>query len=234
MKRMTATGRTTALVLTVFAAAAATSACTGSSGTSTQGTSGGATSATQAPSTSATVPAAPTITTPPQSNQAVTAPSRTGSALQPGSSACTLAQLGHGTWKAVPGSSGAGHTAADIAFQNTSSAPCTLTGFPAIVLRDSAGNALPTHVTNFATSPAAVTLAPGAWAHSELRFSPDIPGPGEPQDAQCEPNSVTATVQVPGDSHVVTVALDAPTPVCEQGAIEAKAFSAGVASPAGG
>jgi hypothetical protein len=238
MKRMTATGRTAALVLTVLAATSATSACTSSSGAqATQGASGGATSpATQAPSTSATdsPTTAATTATSPLSTQAVTAPSRTGSTLQPGSTPCTTAQLGHGAWKSVPGSSGAGHTAADISFQNTSSGPCTLTGFPGIVLRGASGNALPTHVTNFATAPTAVTLAPGAWAHSELRFSPDIPGPGEPQDAQCEPNPVSATVQIPGDSHTVTVTLDAPTPVCEQGAIEAKGFSAGAASPAGG
>ena len=86
----------------------------------------------------------------------------------------------------------------------------------------------------FATSPATVSVAPGAWIHSELRYSADIPGPGEPTSGQCEPNAVTATVQIPGDSQVVTVTLDAPTPVCEQGTIEAKAFVAGEASPAGG
>jgi hypothetical protein len=109
-----------------------------------------------------------------------------------------------------------------------------VTGFPGIVLRDSAGNVLPTHVTNFATSPAAVSVAPGAWVHSELRFSPDIPGPGEPSSGQCEPNAVSATVQLPADPHTVTVTLDAPTSVCEQGALEAKAFAAGQSSPAGG
>jgi hypothetical protein len=144
-----------------------------------------------------------------------------------------MAALGHGAWTAVPGSSGAGHTSSDIAFQNTSSTSCTVSGFPAITLRDGSGNALPTHVTNFSTSPAVVSVPPGGWIHSELRYSADIPGPGEPTSGACEAEAVTATVQIPGDSHSATVTLDTATPVCEQGTIEAKAFAVGEASAAG-
>lgn len=228
--KMTTVGRAAALALTVLTAASTTAACTSSASTArAQGTPAtAATSATQAPSTAAATTAdtaAPTsaATMPPPAQQAVTAANGT----------CMMAALGHGTWTAVPGSSGAGHTSSDIAFQNTSSTPCTVSGFPAITLRDASGNALASHVTNFSTSPAVVSVAPGAWIHSELRYSADIPGPGEPTSGACEADAATAAVQIPGDAAVATVTLDTPTPVCEQGTIEAKAFAAGQASPAG-
>ena len=89
-------------------------------------------------------------------------------------------------------------------------------------------------MTHFAASAATVTVAPGAWIHSELRLLAGHPRAGRADGRPCEPNSVTATVQVPGDSSVATVTLDTPTAVCGQGAIDAKAFAAGEASPDGG
>ncbi len=150
-------------------------------------------------------------------------------------SACRQADMTVATWKGVPGSSGAGHVEADIAFQNTSSHDCTVTGFPRVTLYDAAQHILPTTVTNSEPALASpLTVAPGAWIHSELRYSPDIPGPGESQTGPCEPLASYALVRLPGDTAFAHVPLDVPTTVCEQGALVARPFLDGPASPAGG
>jgi hypothetical protein len=140
-----------------------------------------------------------------------------------------------GTWKSVPGSSGAGHVASDLALQNQSGYACQISGFPDVTLHDANGNQLPTTVTHFSPSMVElVTLQPGGWAHSELRYSSDIPGPGEPQTGPCEPTAAYALLRLQYSSVPIRVALTPPTPVCEKGAIVAKAFASGPSSPAGG
>ncbi|MFL6110226.1 MAG: DUF4232 domain-containing protein [Catenulispora sp.] len=147
---------------------------------------------------------------------------------------CTAAEMPGGTWKTVPGSEGAGHVAADISLRNTSTHPCTVAGYPAVSLLASDQHPLPTNVVRFPTAVTTVTVAPGAWVHSEVRYSPNIPGPGEPQTGECEPMTVHALAQLPGDTAWAKVTLPAPTMVCEKGTLEAKPFVSGEASPAGG
>jgi hypothetical protein len=197
------------------------------------GTASPTSSATASGSPSAASPT-PSPTTP--SHQASTAPATTSSPTrQTGTPACQKADLGVGTWKQVLGSSGAGHVAVDLAFQNTSNHSCTVTGFPRISLYSASGAVLPTTVTNVnAALASALTVTPGSWIHSELRISPDIPGPGEPQSGPCEPASAYALVRLPGDSAFEHVTLDTPTTVCEKGAIDAKPFLTGPSSPPGG
>jgi hypothetical protein len=140
-----------------------------------------------------------------------------------------------GTWRVVPASEGAGHVAADIAFKNISGQTCTVAGFPGVSLLASNDHPLPTNVLRDAS--AAVTtikVAPGAWVHVEMRYSPNVPGPGEPDTGQCEPMTVHALAQLPGDSAWAPVTLDSPTTVCEKGELQVKPFVSGESSPAGG
>jgi len=139
-----------------------------------------------------------------------------------------------GTWKLIEGSNGAGHVAADIALQNTSKHSCTVSGYPAVSLLASDEHPLPTNVLHFPATVTTLTVAPGGWIHSELRYSPNIPGDGEPATGNCEPETVHALAQLPGDSAWAKVTLANPTTVCEKGTLEAKPFTSGPSSPVGG
>ncbi|WP_194920917.1 DUF4232 domain-containing protein [Catenulispora rubra] len=140
-----------------------------------------------------------------------------------------------GTWRVVPGSEGGGNVVADIALRNTSGHACTVAGFPGVSLLASDEHPLMTTVEkDDSTAVATVTVAPGAWVHAEVRYSPNVPGPGEPSTGGCEPTTVHALVQLPGDTMWGRVTLDSPTMVCEKGRLLAKPFVAGETSPAGG
>ncbi|NUR30509.1 MAG: DUF4232 domain-containing protein [Catenulispora sp.] len=139
-----------------------------------------------------------------------------------------------GTWKLIEGSNGAGHVAADIALQNTSTHACTVSGYPGISLLASDEHPLPTNVVKFPTTVTTLTVPPGGWIHSEIRYSPNIPGDGEPATGNCEPETVHARAQLPGDSAWAKVTLANPTTVCEKGTLQAKPFMSGPSSPVGG
>ncbi|WP_370354194.1 DUF4232 domain-containing protein [Catenulispora sp. EB89] len=140
-----------------------------------------------------------------------------------------------GTWRVVPDSQGAGHVAADLTLQNTSARSCTVSGFPAIALLASNDRTLPSYIVKDTSVPATtITVVPGASVHAEMRYSANVPGPGEPDNGQCEPTTVHAQAQLPGDSAWAHITLDNPTPVCEKGELEVKPFVSGQSSPAGG
>jgi hypothetical protein len=71
-----------------------------------------------------------------------------------------------------------------------------------------------------------VTLAPGQAAGATARFSPDVPGPGEPRLAsgQCEPTAYRLRVSPPGGG-TATAAVQQPTPVCEHGTMQLTAYA---------
>jgi hypothetical protein len=145
------------------------------------------------------------------------------------------ADLSTGTWKQVVGSAGAGQVSADLAFQNASGHTCTVAGFPRITLYTASGTALSTTVTDVQAGTAGrLTVPAGGWIHSELRYSPNIPGPGESQTGPCEPAAGYALVRLPDDTAAARAELTPPTSVCGRGAIQAKAFAAGAATPPGG
>jgi hypothetical protein len=143
--------------------------------------------------------------------------------------------LGAGSWKNVPYSEGAGSIAADLAFQNTSNHPCTISGFPRVTLYGASGGTPPTTQTEYKGAPVAtLTVAPGGWVHSEVRYDPHMPGPTEPPTGACEPAAATMLVQLPGDSALEHVAVNPPTTFCDRGRLETKPFLAGPSSPNGG
>jgi hypothetical protein len=132
---------------------------------------------------------------------------------------CAAARL-IGIFAAVPGSAGAGNIVYALRLKNTSSEPCTLTGIPDVTLVGRYGKKLPTHP--FAAHPGAltavlVTLAPGKTARATARFSPDVPGPGEPTAGlRCEPVAYTLLMR-PNGGGTLRAPIHQPTPVCEHG-----------------
>jgi Protein of unknown function (DUF4232) len=147
---------------------------------------------------------------------AVTA-SAAGAASRAGT--CTGTQLS-GTFSVVRGSAGAGNISYRLVLKNVSTRSCTVTGLPQGRLLGKTGKPLPTHVK--AAFPGGltavlVTLAPGQKAYATARFSPDVPGPGEPvAGTKCEPTAWWFRVSAPGGG-TTKAKLSPPTPVCEHG-----------------
>jgi hypothetical protein len=136
-------------------------------------------------------------------------------------SPCTAGDLS-GSFAVVPGSAGAGNIVYALHLENTSRAPCTVTGIPGVTLLDRRGRKLPTRP--FPAHPGAltavlVTLAPGKSATATARFSPDVPGPGEPVSGRsCEPVAYTLLVR-PNGGGSLRAPIRPPTSVCEHGSM---------------
>lgn len=144
-----------------------------------------------------------------------------------GDTSCTGAQLA-GTFNVVRGSAGAGNITYKLVLRNVSTHACTVTGLPAGRLLGKTGKALPTHVR--AASPGMLTailvrLAPGKTTFATARFSPDVPGPGEPTAGrQCEPTAWWFRLTGQGGG-TTRVKLGPPTPVCEHGQLLFSGYS---------
>ena len=139
---------------------------------------------------------------------------------------CTGSQL-RGTFKLVPGSPGAGNVVYALVLKNVSTRECDVTGLPQGRLLNKLGKALPTHVrAAFPGGLAAVLvrLAPGKSTKATARFSPDVPGPGEPvAGRKCEPVSYWFRVTGQGGG-ATKVRLLPATPVCEHGQLSFSAY----------
>jgi hypothetical protein len=137
-----------------------------------------------------------------------------------------------GTFKAVRGSAGAGNIVYRLRVQDTGQATCFVSGLPGVTLLDAAGRKLPTN-SSFAGRPGTLTavmvpLTPGTGtATLTARFSPDVPGPGEPTAGnQCERTAHELRVMPSGGGSVVVRILP-PTPVCEHGSLQLTSFTRG-------
>lgn len=140
---------------------------------------------------------------------------------------CTAAQLS-GTFRAVPGSAGAGNIVYALRVKNTSTHTCFVTGIPGETLLDRRNRKLPTHV--FPSQPGAltavlVTLAPGKTTTATARFSPDVPGTGEQTTGPCERTSYWLRV-TPNGGGTLRAPVQPPTPVCEHGGMTWRVFKA--------
>ncbi len=156
-------------------------------------------------------------------------------ALQAGSAAavhdalpCTGKDL-RGTFKAVPGSQGAGNIVYALRLTNASARACTVTGIPQVQLLDAQGQKLPTAAV--AAHPGEltavlVTLAPGQAATLNARFSPDVPGKGEQHMGRCEPIASKLRVTPSGGGSLIA-AITPPTSVCEHGGMTLSVLTAG-------
>ena len=127
-----------------------------------------------------------------------------------------------GAFAVVPGSAGAGNIVYRLRVVNHSSRTCFVTGLPRLQLVDRLHHALPTHVTPAmpgAGTAARIFLAPGAHAAATARFSPDIPGPGEPTGGPCE-HTAHAIRFTPAAGGTLLAPVRPPTPVCEHGGMQ--------------
>jgi Protein of unknown function (DUF4232) len=135
---------------------------------------------------------------------------------------CTGAQLS-GKFAYEPGSAGAGNVVYRLTMTNRSSHLCAVTGLPAVRLLGRTGNPLPTSVKAVfrpGLTAVLVRLAPGGSAKATARFSPDVPGPGEPVSGrQCEPTSYWLRVTARGGG-TTKAPVKPPTPVCEHGTLQ--------------
>ena len=137
-------------------------------------------------------------------------------------------------FRVVPDSAGAGNILYSLQLRNSSRTDCFVFGLPKLSLRGRYGRALPTHViaahpTQLA--PVRVVLKPGGYAAATARFSPDVPGPGEPVvGTSCERTAWKVLLSAPGGGTKVGPILP-PTPVCEHGSMQFSAFVAGKLGP---
>ena len=125
----------------------------------------------------------------------------------------------------VPGSQGAGNQDYAILVTNVSSKSCVIGRRPRLLLLGARARALPTHARYFGAS-GSLTLGAGGEARALARFSPDVPGVGEPTTGPCEPRAffIFVTLGAAGGGSVIgTVAP--PTPVCEHGTMSLSALA---------
>jgi hypothetical protein len=133
-------------------------------------------------SSSPTTTAAPTTTGGSSSPSSSAAPPSTApSTTTAGLSSCAAADL----TGAIAGSSGAAGTIeTTVALKNTTAKPCTLAGYPGLLLHGPTGAALPTNVVRkgsysfTAMAPTTVTVSPGGSAYFNIGYS-DVPVGGE-------------------------------------------------------
>jgi hypothetical protein len=103
-----------------------------------------------------------------------------------------------------------------------------VTGIPGLQLLDAHGRKLATHQAPAhpgELTAVMVLLAPKRAAVATARFSPDVPGPGEPQTRQCEPTARELRVSPSGGGTLV-VHVTPPTAVCEHGTMTLSVLTA--------
>jgi hypothetical protein len=152
----------------------------------------------------------------------------TASGATHASKPCTGVTLS-GTFRAIPGSAGAGNIVYRLRVKDIGMATCFVTGVPRVALLDAKGGKLPTKRI-FVGRPGMLTavLVPlesgSGTATLTARFSPDVPGPGEPiSGSQCERTAYKLRVAPSGGGSVV-VPISPPTPVCEHGSLQLTNF----------
>lgn len=133
-----------------------------------------------------------------------------------------------GAFTVVRGSAGAGQISYRLRVVNRSHASCFVSGIPDVRLLGLRWKPVPTHaVPAFpgALTAVRVELAPGAAATLEARFSPDVPGVGEPRAGRnCEPTAYRLLV-TPSAGGTLPAKIVPPTPVCEHGRLVLRAFT---------
>ena len=74
--------------------------------------------------------------------------------------------------------------------------------------------------------PVPVVLRPGHGAHAQARFSPDVPGVGEPVAGRnCERTAYSMRVTLLPGNATFLAPVRPPTPVCEHGRMAVSALA---------
>lgn len=141
--------------------------------------------------------------------------------------ACTGSQLA-GSFSVIPGSAGAGNIVYQLKLRKISGPTCFVSGLPGLRLLDKKHRALPTKVTpafRAGLTAVRVLVRTGHGAKASARFSPDVPGPGEPQaGGQCERTAYYVRVTPPPGGGTFVGLVQPPTPVCEHGGMSVTAL----------
>ena len=143
------------------------------------------------------------------------------------SAPCAAGSL-QGSFDVVPGSPGAGQISYTLRLTNVGATPCYVSGIPQVQLLGTTGGALPTSASAEPPAPASppkVSLQHGGSAVAEARFSPDVNGTGDSTTGQCQPTATVLRVTAPGGG-TLDAPIQPPTPVCEQGSLHFRVFSA--------
>ncbi|SDP01438.1 DUF4232 domain-containing protein [Actinacidiphila guanduensis] len=154
-----------------------------------------ASTSSSAPATSTTAQAAPTSTGTTDTGGS-TAPTTAGNAPAQESSGQSTRAAGSTTPSCATSnlkvtadgfSSGAGSTTFQLVFQNTGSAPCTLSGFPGVSFVKIHNTQMGKAAERTSTAPTIVTLIPNAHAYADVRT---VNGQGGYSAAQCDLQTV--------------------------------------------
>lgn len=143
------------------------------------------------------------------------------------SAPCAAGSL-QGSFDVVPGSPGAGQISYKLTLTNTGATPCYVSGIPQVQLLGTTGGALATSASAEPPAPAnpsKVSLQHGGSAVAEARFSPDVNGTGDSTTGQCQPTATVLRVTAQGGG-TLDAPVQPPTPVCEQGSLHFRVFSA--------
>jgi hypothetical protein len=160
------------------------------------------------------------------------APSASPSPSASGNPRCHTADLSPAV-AVVNGSQAAGHESMNLTLTNTSGHPCTIFGYPGMMLQDQNGNGQATNVTrNRSLTPKTLTLANGSAASTTVRFDFDMPASGEPATGPCEPMSYGLLITPPNETTQLTSPIGGgPVTVCEKGTLDVLPFIAGTTGP---
>jgi Protein of unknown function (DUF4232) len=137
----------------------------------------------------------------------------------PESAPCRTKQLA-GAFTVEPGSAGAGHISYELVLRNRSLRTCQISGYVRMQLLDGHRRPLPTTVVHAlppGVTTVKVTLRPGQHAGTTVRFSPNVPGPGEPTRGRCEPVARFVALTPPGQDRPILTTVTPPTSVCGHG-----------------
>ncbi|GLY51912.1 DUF4232 domain-containing protein [Lentzea sp. NBRC 102530] len=160
--------------------------------------------------------------TPPSS----TSPSTTVAAANTGAAAPAVKRCDSTVLKGeiTPTDAGAGNRYGKFVVTNSSTMPCTLSGYSGFQLENASG-AVPTKLERKADpGPVQMTLAPGGKASANLHWGV-VPSGNEPVEGPCQPEPSKAAAIPPDETAPLTVPWTLG-PVCSGGRIEISAFYA--------
>jgi hypothetical protein len=147
-------------------------------------------------------------------------PSPTGAAGTGGAPACTTDDLKTSIGDGGGGAAGSFYSLID--FTNTSSASCTLYGYPGVSLRNTQSALIGAPATRtVAPTPSLVTLASGATAHATLKMTDATVYP----TSECSPVT-SAYLQVYPPSQTQSVKLAFKGGTCSNASVKILAVSA--------
>jgi hypothetical protein len=141
---------------------------------------------------------------------------------------CSSPQL-TGNFLVIPGSAGAGSISYQLNVRLHLGPNCFVSGLPRIQLLGFHGRPLPTKIVpafRQGLLAVRVLLAPEHGARAQARFSPDVPGVGEPVAGRsCERTAYSLRVTLPPGDATFIAPVRPVTPVCEHGRMTVSALS---------